>query len=126
MRRLLAVVLLAGALAVPAAAKEGAQAHLLSKLPAHAKAGSWVVVRWRVDVPGSNGTRVAFGAENMFVQLVGSHGAKTRAYANQALHYGPPYSARIRVPRGGIHAIRFGVMGSNGHGPAPMFFTFVP
>ena len=130
MKRLLAVALLAGALAAPAAAKEGAQAHLLSKLPAQAKAGSWVVVRWRVDVPGPNGTRVPFGAEDMFVQLVGVHGAKTRAYANQALHYGPPYSTRIRVPRGGIHAIRFGVMGTSsgpsGTTKAPMFFTFVP
>ena len=116
-------------LAAPAAAKEGAQAHLLSKLPAHAKAGSWLVVRWRVDVPGPNGKRVPFGAENMFVQLTGTKGARTRAYANQKLHYGPPYSTRIRVPRGGIHAIRFGLMGTastaTGSRPAPMWFPLV-
>ena len=129
MKHLLVVVSLFAAFAAPAAAKEGAQAHLLSSLPAHAKAGSWLVVRWKVDVPGPNGTRVPFGASDMFVQLVGANGAKTRAFANQALHYGPPYSTRIRVPRGSIHALRFGVMGtastSTGSRPAPMWFTFV-
>ncbi|HVU78213.1 MAG TPA: hypothetical protein VHC67_11560 [Gaiellaceae bacterium] len=126
MKRLALVLAVAAAVAAPAAAKEGAQAHLLSRLPSHPAPGSFVVVRWRVDVPGPNGTRRPFGASGMFVQLVGS-GDRTRAFANQALHYGPPYSTRVRVPRGGIRAIRFGLMGTastpTGTRPAPMWFT---
>ena len=131
MKQLVALALVGGALALagPAAAKQGADAHLLSTLPAHAQAGTWLVVRWRVDVPGPNGTRVPFGASDMFVQLVGARGATTRAFANQALHYGPPYSTRIRIPRGGIRAIRFGLMGTAttpaGTHPAPMWFSLV-
>lgn len=123
-RRTLPVLVLAAALAAPAAAKEGAHAHLLSKLPAHPAAGAWLIVRWRVDVPGPNGTRVPFGASKMFVELIGA-GAKTRALAG----HGAAYSARIRIPRGGIHAIRFGVIGTasgpSGSHPAPMYFTLV-
>jgi hypothetical protein len=129
MRRIAAVLVLAAAVAAPAAAKEGAQAHLVSKLPAHPAPGSWIVVRWKVDVPGPNGTRVPFGAEKMFVRLIGK-GDSTRAYANQAVRDGPPYSTRIRVPLGGIRAIRFGVMGTSstptGTYSAPMYFTFAP
>jgi hypothetical protein len=128
-KRLVPLFVLAAALAAPAAAKEGAQAHLLSKLPAHAKAGTWVVVRWRVDVPGPNGTRVPFNASEMFVELRGAAGAKSRAMADQSLHYGPPYSTRVRVPKGGIHAVRFGLMGTastpTGSHPAPMWFPLV-
>lgn len=128
LKRALSILIAAAALAAPAAAKEGAQAHLLSQLPAQAKAGSLIVVRWRVDVPGPNGTRVPFGASDMFVELIGAQ-AKTRAFADRSLRYGPPYSTRIRVPRGGVHAIRFGVMGTattpSGTHPAPMYFTFV-
>lgn len=129
MRRILVGIVLVGALAAPAAAKEGAQAHLLSKLPAHPRPGSTIVVRWQVDVPGPDGKRQPFGGSYMFVKLIGK-GASTLAYANQALHYGPPYSTRIRVPRGGIRAIRFGIMGTlttpAGSRPWPDYFTFVP
>ncbi len=129
MKRIAAALVLAAVFAAPAAAKEGAHAHLLSKLPAHPAAGSTIVVRWRVDVPGPAGTRQPFGGSYMFVKLVGK-GASTLAYANQALHSGPPYSARIRVPRGGIRAIRFGIMGTvttpAGSQPWPDYFTFVP
>jgi hypothetical protein len=130
MRRLVPILVLAAAFAAPAAAKEGAQAHLLTKLPTHALAGTWIVVGWKVDVPGPNGTRMPFSASDMFVQLVGSHGAKTRAMASQAMLSGPPYHARIKVPPGGIHAIRFGLMGTastpTGSHPAPMWFPLVP
>ena len=129
MKRILAVLVLGAAVAAPAAAKEGAQAHLLSKLPAHPVPGTWVVVRWRVDVPGPDGKRQPFGGSYMFVKLIGK-GDSTLAYANQALHYGPPYGTRIRVPRGGIRAIRFGIMGTvttpKGSQPWPDYFTFVP
>jgi len=120
-------LLLAGVIAVLAApaasAKEGAQAHLLAPLPAHPLAGSLISVRWSVDVPGTPGTRRAFGAIGMFVRLLGRDGASTNATAQQ---YEPPYHVRIRVPVGGIRGIRFGLMGTgcapSGCKPSPIFF----
>lgn len=121
---LLGAVVAALVVVVPAAAKEGAQAHLLSALPRHAAPGSVVSIRWTVDVPGANGTRVPFGAIGMFVRLRGVGDALTSATASQ--EEGPPYSVRIRVPRGGIRAIRFGLMGTScgpaGCRPSPMYF----
>ena len=116
-----AIAVLAGASS--AAAKEGAQAHLLAPLPANAAAGSHITIRWTVDVPGAGRTRRPFSAVGMFVTLVGADGAVTRATAGG----GPPYSVRVRVPRGGIHRIRFGLMGRScgpsGCKPSPLFFA---
>jgi hypothetical protein len=105
----------------PAAAKEGAQAHLLTPLPSSPVPGALVSVRWTVDVPGVNGQRVPFGAQGMFVRLLGRGGASTTATAQQT--HGPPYGVRIRVPPGGIRAIRFGLHGTNSlHQTANTFF----
>lgn len=109
-KRLACVVLVALAAAAGASAKERAQAHLLRPLPARATPGTLITVRWRVDVPGPNGTREGFSAVGMFVRLVGPGGASTVALARE--NVGPPYSARVRVPRGGIRLARFGVAGS--------------
>lgn len=107
-----------------AAAKEGARAHLLSPLPAHPRPGRLITVRWSVDVAGPDGTRVPFSAIGMFLRLFGRGGASTTAAAMQTT--GPPYSARVRVPRGGIRRIRFGLMGTScgptGCSPSPAFF----
>ena len=110
---LLGFCLLAG-LAPAAAAKEGAQAHLVSPLPAHAVAGRRIAISWTVDIPDESGNRVPFGAIGMFVRLVGRHGAMTQATAAQS---NGPFSATLRVPRGGIRAIRFGL-----HGSSDIFF----
>lgn len=109
------VVTLVLASAAPVGAKEGAQAHFLAPLPVHPVPGTLITVRWTVDVPGRNGRRVPFGAIGMFVRLVGRTGVSTTATARQT--HGPPYSVRIRVPRGGIRAIRFGL-----HGTTDIFF----
>jgi hypothetical protein len=117
----LAVTLVA---ASPAAAKQGAQARLLGPLPIHARAGTVITVKWTVDAPGPDGRRVPFGAIGMFVRLIGRNGAATSATAPQK--HGPPYSARIRVPLGGIHDIQLGLHGwaitPSGKHPAPMLF----
>lgn len=124
MKRALPLVAVVAALAVPAAAaKEGAQAHLLAPLPAHPHVGSRISVRWSVDVPGTPGRRRPFGADGMFVRLLGRDGASTSATAPQ---YKPPYQVRVRVPVGGMRSIRFGLMGTS-CGPAgckasPIFF----
>jgi hypothetical protein len=122
--RLLLCAVLAALAAVPAAtAKEGAWAYLLRPLPLQVAPGSVVTIRWRVDVPGEKGKRIPFGADGMFVRVTGRNGSTTRA---TALHPGPPYEARIRVPAGGIRAVRFGLMGTAcdaaGCKPSPMWF----
>lgn len=124
LRRIAAVAVVALTLAAPAAAKEGAQAHLLGPLPRHALPGSVITIRWTVDVPGAKGKRVPFSAVGMFVRLRGIGAAVVSATAPQM--EGPPYSVRIRVPRGGIRLVRFGLMGTScrpsGCGPSPMYF----
>jgi hypothetical protein len=125
MRRLLLLLALAiAALAAPAASgKEGAQARLLAPLPLHPIPGSLITVRWSVDVPGADATRVPFGASGMFVRLVGRATASTSATAAQ---YQPPYRVRIRVPAGGIRAVRFGLEGTScgpsGSKASPIYF----
>ena len=112
MKRFVCAVLVGLAAVTPALAKEGAQAHLLRPLPATATPGRVVTVRWSVTVRGEDGTRVGMSAVGMLVRLVGSGGASTTALARE--NVGPPYSARVRVPAGGIRAVRFGISGSNG------------
>lgn len=111
-KRLACALVVALAAAVPAGAKEGAQAHLLRPLPKSASPGSFITVRWTVTVRGPNGTRVGISAIGMLVRLVGRGGSATTALARE--NVGPPYSARLRVPRGGIRAVRLGIAGSNG------------
>src|SRR3954452_24660451 len=112
MKRLVCVVAVALADAVPDTAKEGAQAHLLTRLPENVARGNFIVVRWSVTVREQGGTRGGFSAIGMVVRLVGRGGASTTAVARE--NVGPPYSARIRVPQRGIRLVRFGLAGSNG------------
>src|SRR3954447_5259242 len=113
-RALLLASCLLGGLAGAAAAKPGAQAHLVSPLPAHVGAGNKITITWTVDVPDESGNRIPFGAIGMFVRLVGRNGARTQATAAQS---SGPFTVRLRVPRGGIRAIRFGL-----HGSTDIFF----
>ena len=109
-KRFACVVLVGLSATTGAWAKEGAQAHLLRPPPKSATPGTLITVRWSVDVPGEDGKREGMSAVGMFVRLVGPGGASTMALARE--NGGPPYSARIRVPRGGIRLIRFGVAGT--------------
>jgi hypothetical protein len=117
------VLTLTLAAAAPAAAKEGAQAHLLASLPIHATAGALITVKWTVDVPAAGGKRVPFRASGMFVRLIGRNGAFNTATAPQN---SPRYSAWIRVPLGGIRGIQIGLRGwavtPTGRHPAPVLF----
>ncbi len=109
-KRFACVVLVGLSATTGAWAKEGAQAHLLRPPPKSATPGTLITVRWSVDVPGEDGKREGMSAVGMFVRLVGPGGASTMALARE--NGGPPYSARIRVPRGGIRLLRFGVAGT--------------
>lgn len=124
MRRVFAASVVLAALAAPvASAKDGAQAHLLAPLPAHAYAGAVITVRWTVTVTAANGAQTPFGAIGMFADLVGANHVTTSATATQS-H--APFSIRIRIPAGGIHAIKLGLhgfaSGPGGTRPAPVFF----
>jgi hypothetical protein len=113
-RTLVLAFCLLGGLAGAAGAKPGAQAHLVSPLPAHAGAGNKITITWTVDIPDESGNRVPFGAIGMFVRLVGRNGVRTQATAAQT---SGPFTVGLRVPRGGIRAIRFGL-----HGSSDIFF----
>jgi hypothetical protein len=123
-KRFACIVVVALVAAPGAAAKEGAQAHLLAPLPKSATPGTFITVRWSVDVPGPDGRRVPFGAIGMFVKLVGRSGPSTTATAAQ--EHGPPYSVQIRIPPGGIRNIQIGLHGwaltPSGKHPAPELF----
>ena len=101
-------------------ALEAALAKLRKFDAAHPRAGAMIKIRWTVTVPAAGGKREPFSAIGMFVRLIGSNHATTTATAAQT--HGPPYRVRIRVPRGGIRAIRFGLHGTNDNGPSDIFF----
>lgn len=119
MRTALAVLIGLLVLAPAAGAKEDVRAHLESTLPKAAKAGTTITVKWRLYTRDGG----AFDAGELFVRLQG-RGAVTREYGNG--RHGR-YSARIKVPRGGIRGIRFGLMGyrtypGGASEPAPVYF----
>lgn len=117
-----AILLIVAATAPSAVGKEGARARLLTALPLHANAGTLITVKWTVRVR-ANGKLVPFLANGMVVRLIGQGSAKRTAFSQQ---FGPPYRARIRVPRGGIRGIKLGLMGYSASGrPAPEFFPIV-
>ncbi|HEY7693945.1 MAG TPA: hypothetical protein VH816_16530 [Gaiellaceae bacterium] len=92
--------------AVPASGKEGARATLTSHVPVAAAAGTRFRVAWVVTIL-DNGRRRPFGAGGMFVRLLGpARGASTKVYA-QGLD--GRYHAIVRVRRGGLRGIQFGL-----------------
>jgi len=113
MKAMLVLWVLALAFASPALAKEGAVAHLISRVPVHAKGGTTIRLEWRVYVPGARGRREPFSANGMFVQLHGNQGTSTMATGRQNSRQPGMYSANVRVPRGGIREIQFGLHGSS-------------
>ena len=112
-------------LAAPAAtAKENVRARLVSRLALDARAGTTITVTWRLYVR-EHGERRPFDAGELFVRLRGqARGAATRAYGDGG---NGRYRARIKVPRGGLAGIRFGLMGYRTYPggtmePAPVYF----
>ena len=101
----------------------GVRAHLESRLPRDAAAGSRIRVVWtlyRIE----RGERRPFDAGGLFVRLRSASGrAPTRAVGDGGRGR---YVARIKVPRGGIGGIRFGLEGVRIIGgrqePADLYF----
>jgi len=105
---LTAALLCALVAAPPAKAKEGVRAQLMSHLALDARAGTTITVTWRLYYM-QDGRRRPFGASELFVRLRSATGARaTKAYGTG--RYGR-YTAHIKVPRGGMAGIRFGLDG---------------
>ena len=117
-----AALLLVGAASV--AAKEGVQARVVTPIPREAAPGSRVTVVWTLSSI-DEGRRVPFGASAVFIRLFGPGDARTpRAFGAERAP--GRFSARPRIPRGGVKRVVFGLMGTacdaNGCRPSPAVF----
>lgn len=116
----LAVVAAAMAVApTPVAAKEGVVARVLTPIPRSAVPGTKVTVVWTLSVREESGKRRPFSAEGVFVRVLGVRSTVDYTGTHRPLGR---YRAVLRVPSGGIRRLRFGLMGWNDYGPAPVFF----
>lgn len=89
-----------------AAAKEGVEATLLSRIPVGAHPGSSLRVEWRLAEVNSGRP---FDAGGVFVRLVGAGGAATSRDARET---GPGrFVADVTVPVGGVRRVRIGLHG---------------
>jgi hypothetical protein len=111
LRRFALVALAAAAAALvaalPAAAKEGVQATLLTRIPLDAPAGTRLQVAWRLTYL-DHGRRRPFGAGGVFVRLRSAAGAG----ADTGFASGTgDYRATVVVPKGGIGDVQIGLHG---------------
>ena len=111
-RGLVIGAVLAGALVAAAAgtSKNGARAHLVSAVPLGARPGTTIRVEWTVDVPDGRGGREPLAARQMFVRLFSAHGARSTTGLTDTV--AGRNVADVRVPAGGIGAIRVGLRGT--------------
>lgn len=110
--RVLAAVALIAALAAlaaaPGAAKEGVVARVVTPISRDAEAGSKITVVWTLTFVEA-GKRRPFGA-SVFVRLFGTNGSRSaRVYAEP--REPGRYRASVKVPRGGVKRVEFGLMG---------------
>jgi hypothetical protein len=110
--RLLTLALLAFAAAlfsaIPAAAKDGVRAKLTTNVPLDAKAGTKLVIAWRLAYV-EEGKRRLFGGSGVFVRLGSATGsAAETGFADED---SGNYTATVAVPEGGIGDIEIGIRG---------------
>jgi len=123
-KRAIVLALLGLLVAAPAATAKGdVHARLESRLARNAKAGETIRVVWRLYYL-QDGRERPFGAGDLFVRLRSAAGGRaTKAYGNGTRGR---FTARVKVPRGGIAGIRFGLEGIRIIGdrtePAPVYF----
>jgi hypothetical protein len=110
LRRFALVALAAAAAlvaALPATAKEGVTATLLTRIPLDAPAGTRLEVAWRLTYL-DHGSRRPFGAGGVFVRLRSAAGG--RAVTAFASGNGD-YRTTVVVPEGGIGDVQIGLQG---------------
>jgi hypothetical protein len=114
LRRLSTALAAAAAVAavavVPAAAKGGVKATLLSSIPLDAKAGTHVTVSWKLFSTNAGGRRVPFGAGGVFIRLRSASGSGPKQALASATGPGR-YRATVTVPDGGIGGVQIGLHG---------------
>jgi hypothetical protein len=95
---------------LPASAKEGVRATLLSSIPAHPRAGARLEVSWRLFEVGPHHRRVPFTAGAIVLRLRSATGSTSNeTFASSA---GPGiYRATVVVPKGGLGRIEIGMRG---------------
>jgi hypothetical protein len=105
-------------LALPATAKEGVRAQLMTRIPLDAPAGTRLEVRWRLFSVGDRDQREPFGANGVFVRLLSRSGADPEeGLAPDGAYATGEYEALVTVPEGGIGDVVIGLMGwSSGAG----------
>ena len=123
---LLISVLIAAAalLAMPAAAKDGVRAELDEPVRLGTPAGETIKMVWRlVDQEGR-----AFGASGIYLRV--SRCGRTPLTVPATERWRGGYSARVKVPKGGIRRLRVGLRGWRIIGDrkerADRFFQFDP
>ena len=111
--------------ALPASAKDGVRAKLEGSVRLAATPGQTIPVTWRlVDARGN-----AFGASGIYLRVSRCGGGLRRVRARNL--GGGRFSARVRVPAGGIRRLRVGLEGwripAGGRAQrADMLFEFDP
>ena len=102
----LAIALLA-ALPAGAAAKGDVRARIEGAVRCDARPGTSIVVRWSLRSVDANGRSEPFGAGGVYVKLVG---ARSHTAGGRSRRTGR-FTARVRVPRGGIRRIEIALQG---------------
>jgi hypothetical protein len=110
MLALLGVVAWALVTALPVGAKEDVQATLTSPVALDAPAGTRLTVTWTLFVD-EDGQRRPFGADGVFVRLLGPSGAASEGVDRGRAHDAGEYEATVLVPEGGIRDIELGLRG---------------
>ena len=118
------LVAAAALLAMPAAAKDGVRAVLDEPVRLGTPPGKTIKVAWRlVDTEGR-----AFGASGIYLRV--SRCGRRPLTVPATERSGGGYSARVKVPRGGIRRLRVGLRGWRIIGDrkerADVFFQFDP
>jgi hypothetical protein len=99
------LIALTAMLAVPAAAKEGVRATLDEPVKLDARPGTTITVSWRlVDEKGQ-----PFGASGIYLRVSRCGRAPLTVPATE--HSAGRYSARVKVPKGGIRKLLVGLQG---------------
>ena len=121
----IALVATTGTLALPAQAKEGVRAKLLAPVDMEARAGTVLRVRFKLV----DGRGHAFGASGIYLRVSRCGRGPLRIAAKPGSVNGR-FSARVRVPRGGMRKLMVGLEGIRIVGDrqtrADMFFQFDP
>jgi hypothetical protein len=98
--------------APPAAAKEGVEAQLTTRIPLDASAGTQLRIAWRLFSVDDEGRREPFGASGVFVRLLSASGADAEVgLAPAEAHPTGEYEATVTVPEGGIRDVEIVLMG---------------